>query len=57
MSNKTQNEYINQIKDILHSCSNNEKAYKLIYQWVLTGKLKQRSLVEVMNYVENNNAN
>jgi len=53
MSNKTQNEYINKIKEILYSCSSNEKAYKLIYQWTLTGKLKQRSLVEILTFMEN----
>ncbi len=53
MSNKTQSEYITQVKDILYSCENNEKAYKLLYQWVLTGKLKQRSLVEILTFMEN----
>ena len=51
---KSQQYYVNKFRETYfgYGSSSKIKAYKLIYQWVKTGELKQVTLIELMSLLD-----
>lgn len=51
---KSQQHYVNKFRETYlgYGSSSKVKAYKLIYQWIKTGELKQATVVELLTLLD-----
>lgn len=51
---KSQQYYINKFRETYLGCDRTSKvkAYKLVYQWIKTGELKQATVIELLTLLD-----